>query len=264
MRWHRSASCSASRCSRSRSGSPSARRSCSASRSRSAPSSPAWCSASRSSRSALPRRACRCAKPLPCCSSSRSACCSTRASCCASRWRCSGRCSSCWSASRLRRSLIVMLFRHTVGVGMTIAASLSQIGEFSFILAGLGVAMGILPEQGRDLVLAAAMISIVLNPFAFALTRAAAAAARSARARPSVDAARRCACRAATASWSATGGWASRRGGARASGKPFVVIESDAERIRELRERSIPVRRGQCREPRDPRRREPGDGDDRW
>ncbi|MGH8243727.1 MAG: cation:proton antiporter, partial [Steroidobacteraceae bacterium] len=46
--------------------------------------------------------------------------------------------------------VIVLLFRHTVGVGMTIAASLSQIGEFSFILAGLGVTMGLLPEQGRD------------------------------------------------------------------------------------------------------------------
>jgi CPA2 family monovalent cation:H+ antiporter-2 len=67
--------------------------------------------------------------------------------------------------------VIVLLFRHTVGVAMTIAASLSQIGEFSFILIGLGVSMGILPEQGRDLILAAAMISIILNPLAFGLSR---------------------------------------------------------------------------------------------
>ena len=94
---------------------------------------------------------------------------------------------------------IVMLFRHTIGVGMTIAASLSQVGEFSFILVGLGVAMGILPEQGRDLVLAAAMISIILNPFAFALC---------ARLQPMLRGAARAACRrAATGCWWATGAW---------------------------------------------------------
>ena len=53
-------------------------RSCSACRSRSAPSSPAWCCASRSSATAPPRSRCRCATPSRCCSSSRSACCSTR------------------------------------------------------------------------------------------------------------------------------------------------------------------------------------------
>jgi monovalent cation:H+ antiporter-2, CPA2 family len=52
---------------------------------------------------------------------------------------------------------------------LTIAVSLSQIGEFSFILAGLGVATGILPQQAQDLILAAALLSIVANPFLFAL-----------------------------------------------------------------------------------------------
>jgi CPA2 family monovalent cation:H+ antiporter-2 len=78
---------------------------------------------------------------------------------------------------------IVRAFGHSNGTALTISASLAQIGEFSFILAGLGVSLGLLPAQGRDLVLAAAIISIVLNPIWFALIerrrerRAAAAAA---------------------------------------------------------------------------------------
>ena len=49
----------------------------------------------------------------------------------------------------------------------TVAASLGQIAEFSFILAGLGVGLGILPPEGRDLILAGAILSILLNPFLF-------------------------------------------------------------------------------------------------
>ena len=64
--------------------------------------------------------------------------------------------------------LIVRLFRHPTSTALTISASLAQIGEFSFILAGLGVALGLLPEAGRDLILAGAIISILLNPLAFA------------------------------------------------------------------------------------------------
>ena len=131
---------------------------------------------------------------------------------------------------------IVLLFRHTAGVGMTIAASLSQVGEFSFILVGLGVAMGILPEQGRDLVLAAAMISIVLNPFAFAL---------SARLQPMLEAPL---ARLPVGGHRVLVGYG--RVGSRVaaalerSGTPFVVIESDAERVRELRERGTPLIEG--------------------
>jgi CPA2 family monovalent cation:H+ antiporter-2 len=51
---------------------------------------------------------------------------------------------------------------------LTVSASLAQIGEFSFILAGLGTALGLLPTQGRDLILASAILSIGLNPLAFA------------------------------------------------------------------------------------------------
>ena len=65
--------------------------------------------------------------------------------------------------------LIVVAFRYPVGTALVISASLAQIGEFSFILAELGVGLNLLPEQGRDLILAGAILSIVLNPLAFAL-----------------------------------------------------------------------------------------------
>ena len=63
---------------------------------------------------------------------------------------------------------IVLVFGHSTRTALTISASLAQIGEFSFILAGLGVGLGLLPPQGRDLILAAAILSITLNPFVFA------------------------------------------------------------------------------------------------
>ncbi len=62
---------------------------------------------------------------------------------------------------------IVLLFRRPVGTALTISASLAQIGEFSFILASMGVSLAILPKEGQDLILAGALISIVLNPVVF-------------------------------------------------------------------------------------------------
>jgi len=63
--------------------------------------------------------------------------------------------------------VIVIAFRYPVATALTISASLAQIGEFSFILAELGVGLKLLPEQGRDLILAGAILSIVLNPLMF-------------------------------------------------------------------------------------------------
>src|SRR5262245_618240 len=65
--------------------------------------------------------------------------------------------------------LIVRLFGHPKSTAFIISASLAQIGEFSFILAGLGLALGVLPEQAQDLILAGAIISILLNPAFFVL-----------------------------------------------------------------------------------------------
>ncbi len=64
---------------------------------------------------------------------------------------------------------IVVLFRHPVRTALTISASLAQIGEFSFILAGLGLSLGLLPAEGLSLVVAVALLSITLNPVAFAV-----------------------------------------------------------------------------------------------
>ena len=64
--------------------------------------------------------------------------------------------------------VIVRLFGHPTPIALTIAASLAQIGEFSFILAGLGIELTLLPERGRDLILAGAILSILLNPLFFA------------------------------------------------------------------------------------------------
>jgi CPA2 family monovalent cation:H+ antiporter-2 len=62
---------------------------------------------------------------------------------------------------------IVRAFGHPMSTALTISASLAQIGEFSFILAGLGVALGVLLPDARDLILAGALISILLNPLIF-------------------------------------------------------------------------------------------------
>lgn len=52
---------------------------------------------------------------------------------------------------------------------LTVGAALAQVGEFSFILAGLGLNLGLLPEEGMSLILAGGIISIALNPLLFAL-----------------------------------------------------------------------------------------------
>ena len=64
---------------------------------------------------------------------------------------------------------IVKLFGRSTHTALLISASLAQIGEFSFILAALARALGLLPEEGESLIIAGALISITLNPAAFAL-----------------------------------------------------------------------------------------------
>jgi CPA2 family monovalent cation:H+ antiporter-2 len=63
---------------------------------------------------------------------------------------------------------IVQVMGYPVSTALTVSASLAQIGEFSFILAGLGITLGLMPPEGRDLVLAGALLSVTLNPLAFA------------------------------------------------------------------------------------------------
>jgi CPA2 family monovalent cation:H+ antiporter-2 len=63
--------------------------------------------------------------------------------------------------------LIVLAFRYPLNTAFAVAASLAQIGEFSFILADLGVKLGLLSAEARSLILAGAIISIALNPLVF-------------------------------------------------------------------------------------------------
>ncbi|MBV4366097.1 YbaL family putative K(+) efflux transporter [Erwinia phyllosphaerae] len=65
--------------------------------------------------------------------------------------------------------LLVRLFGHSRSTALTISVSLAQIGEFAFILAGLGISLNLLTQEGRNLVLAGAILSIMLNPILFAL-----------------------------------------------------------------------------------------------
>ena len=62
---------------------------------------------------------------------------------------------------------LVLLFRYPLNTALTVGAGLAQIGEFSFILANLGMKVGLLTAEGRNLILAAALISIALNPLVF-------------------------------------------------------------------------------------------------
>ena len=62
---------------------------------------------------------------------------------------------------------IVLAFRYPLNTALTVSASLAQIGEFSFILAALGMSLGLLPAEGQSLILAGALISIALNPLVF-------------------------------------------------------------------------------------------------
>jgi monovalent cation:H+ antiporter-2, CPA2 family len=74
--------------------------------------------------------------------------------------------------------LLVRAFRYSAEAALLIAVSLAQIGEFSFILAALGISLGLLPQDGQDLIIAGAFLSITLNPLVFRLIDAAAARRR--------------------------------------------------------------------------------------
>jgi CPA2 family monovalent cation:H+ antiporter-2 len=65
--------------------------------------------------------------------------------------------------------LIVVALRRPVRVSITVAAALSQVGEFSFILATMGLALGLIPDAAFQLVVAASIVSITVNPVLFRL-----------------------------------------------------------------------------------------------
>jgi CPA2 family monovalent cation:H+ antiporter-2 len=63
---------------------------------------------------------------------------------------------------------IVLVLGFPLSTALTVSASLAQIGEFSFILAGLGISYGLMVQEGMNLILAGALLSITLNPLLFA------------------------------------------------------------------------------------------------
>jgi len=139
--------------------------------------------------------------------------------------------------------VIVRAFGHPNSTALTISTSLAQIGEFAFIIAGLGLTLGILPKDGHSLVLAGALISIMLNPILFmALDRwqAREDARTAANAEPEPDVVPM-----------DIGGHAIVVGFGRVGsqlakllhdrGVPVVVIEDDADRVAQARAQGLPA-----------------------
>ena len=156
---------------------------------------------------------------------------------------------------------IVIAFGHPASTALVVSASLAQIGEFSFILAGLGVALGLLPPEGRDLILAGALLSITLNPVVFAcldrtsswlrtrggwLGRFERREADSLNTLPvEDDDARRD--HAIIVGYGRVGGVVGR--GLMAEGLPVVVVDRDRRRVEALRARGVPAVYGDASTP---------------
>ncbi len=156
---------------------------------------------------------------------------------------------------------LVLIFRYPLNTALTVSASLAQIGEFSFILANLGVSLRVLPAEGQSLILAGAIISIALNPLVFrtvepaqAWIRSRSKLARSLERRDdplavlpmTVDLTR------LTGQVVLVGyGRVGRRIGEALSenGISFVVAEENREIVEKLRERGIPAVSGDASEP---------------
>jgi CPA2 family monovalent cation:H+ antiporter-2 len=64
-------------------------------------------------------------------------------------------------------AVLVLLLRYPLHTALTVSASLAQIGEFSFILVGLGASLNVMPAEAQSLVVAGALISIAVNPVVF-------------------------------------------------------------------------------------------------
>ena len=128
---------------------------------------------------------------------------------------------------------IVLALGDPPRTALTVAVGLAQIGEFSFILAALGMALGVLPQAGLDVLVAAAIVSIALNPLLFRAQRAWERRLAPAAAAPS-----------ASPALVVTGeGALGRRVIERcaAQGMPLGVVTQDLEALEDLRGRGIPA-----------------------
>ena len=144
---------------------------------------------------------------------------------------------------------IVRWFRHSRGVALTISASLAQIGEFSFILVVLGTNLEILPPEARDLVVAGAILSILLNPFMFVAVEKWLDRQAPAPATPAPDPGEPASetdpdepptslkDHVVLVGYGQVGAIVGN--GLKAAGAPFLVVEQDADRIAALRQEGI-------------------------
>ena len=147
---------------------------------------------------------------------------------------------------------IVRAFGYQMPTALLVSASLAQIGEFSFILAGLGVQLNLLPTEGRDLILAGAILSIMANPAVFAamswigarLEGPATEAPEGETETVAEGAAVPAAGHAIVVGWGRVGRIVVE--GLQSMEVPTVVIEQDRQRANELRAAGIPVVHGQA------------------
>jgi monovalent cation:H+ antiporter-2, CPA2 family len=156
---------------------------------------------------------------------------------------------------------LILAFRYPLNTALTVSASRAQIGEFSFILAGLGVSLGLLPKVGQDLILAGALISIAVNPLVFQAIEPAQAWIRSRsklsralerRDDPLAELPATVDQRRLTAHVVLVGyGRVGQRIGEALSERsvPFVVAEQNRELVQQARTRGVPAVAGDASEP---------------
>ena len=145
---------------------------------------------------------------------------------------------------------IVLGFGRPWKTALTISASLAQIGEFSFILAALGLSLGLLPPEAQSLIVAGALISITLNPLMFAAIASIESGLQAHRpARMTQDIVLPKLLRAHTVliGHGRVGGRVAAALGARKL--PYVVVESDLESATDLLKRGVPVIYGDAARP---------------
>jgi len=161
----------------------------------------------------------------------------------------------------LAAAALVLALRYPLHTALTVSASLAQIGEFSFILVGLGAKLGLMPDEGQSLVLAGALISIALNPLLFkaieplrGLLRAHSALVRRLEARddPLAELPRSTEARYLSRQVVLVGyGRVGRRvaDALKAAGQPFVVAEQNRDIVEALRAEGVAAVAGNAGEP---------------
>ncbi|MFT3666875.1 YbaL family putative K(+) efflux transporter [Piscinibacter sp.] len=161
----------------------------------------------------------------------------------------------------LAAAALVLLMRYPLTTALTVSASLAQIGEFSFILAALGVSLQLLPPEGRSLVVAGSLISMALNPLTFSFVGPIERwfLARSALARrfaqrddplaelPASTEERYLARQVVLVGYGRVGQRIARA--LREQGIPCVVVDENRERVEELRAQGLPAVSGDAAEP---------------